>query len=309
MKMMDFDPTQMSGPTVQRKERTAVTVSRGNLAPMPAPPKDPELDSLLADLDAEMAPEGEGAEKESATKVEEPAEATAIYTRFKIDPMKATEAEKALVKSYAESEKRMRQMEAQTQALLKATATPGQPPATQPPSPIMGQVQVQPWKPKEVGEKFLDDIPGSLDQLRTHVLGTVQAQLDQIMGPVYSELVEARLDREFPGVMTKESIPIIKVLAQSAEGQTILDKYRAAAKTYQETYGTPIPKTETSEAKPKVGQPGATAKPTGKRIFYRDEIQKALSRLVPGSPEYVKTAQAIQKAYNDGRVKESRLAG
>lgn len=272
------------------------------------------LDELVSGLDEEMktdegAPPVEPAVAAPGQPAEHGDDISKLLAKYQGKPDE-------LAKALLHQQRMTAQKDKQLQLLVKgqpAGATPPAQPAVPgapaaPPAPIMPQIQVQPFDKKTFGEKFLDDPGSSAEQLLAHASQYTQT----LLGPVYGELIEARMFREYPDVVTRESWPIIKAMASSQEGQTIMHKLDHAVQAYREAWTPPdAPAAPANDAASVEAMKRAAAQPSpqgrsagnGKKTYYRDEIQ----RLIQRDPErYNQLRPAIQRAYEQGRVMDSR---
>jgi len=304
IKVGDMAPTPgREVPTTPRvMEPHRAQLSRAFNQPPPVEKKpDQEMDALLGDLEAEAA----DAEGSAATTESDIRKIMAKYGG------QSEELAKALLNQQRLTSQKDTQIHLLTQ---KPGATPAPPPTpVQMPAPVMPQVALKPWDSKKIGAKFLDDIPASLEELHEHTVGTLNTRVTPIEQAVTALQITFALDREFPGLITKDSMPIIDALASTAPGNSVMEKYSNAAKQYQTQFGFPLSRetpapvpTDTQAAA--MATPGATGRSTGKRMYYRDEIQRALRLLQPGSDEYRRVLLAADRAYKEGRVKDSRTA-
>jgi hypothetical protein len=280
---------------------------------------DDDLASLLDQAvvaDVPGASTDVGAEAGSAS-TEDAVEA--ILKRFKGSP---EEIARQIAKSYGESERTMRQLQNEKAALLAGKPLPPQnagmptPTVTAPvaqPAPVVPagqQVTVNPFDYKKAGSQFLDDIEGTLKSFDEHQKGHVVASINQVvqnlMVPVYDEVLQMRFAAQFPEVVNEDSWPIIKVLASQSEGATDREKLVNGVKKYQKQIVLPAHSGEVTgdmaDMRASVQQPSATAASAGtdKKIYKLSVIRKIMNRGDYGNdPKIVKQLEA---AFAEGRV-------
>ena len=253
------------------------------LAKMPDadPNAQSESDELLSLLMGGKAPEQEAEEGEEAEQGQpaKPAETeefdgAEVLARFGNDPNK-------LAKSYTQSEKRMRQLEAQNDLLKKGfTAAPAAP-AGQPTAPATGKSDINPFDAKKLGDTFLDDIPKSLESLHQSMTSSMTQQLNDRTDPLLHEVIKLKLEKSFPGLIDDASYEVIRNLGR----QERID---------EEAGGTPI--TENSGQTPK---PQATVKKKSGKMWKLSDLRKIMNR-----PDYewnTKVQAEVETIMNEKR--------
>jgi hypothetical protein len=258
-----------------------------------------ELEADLGQGDASAEPQR--AAPDADMDVEE------ILKRFKGSP---EEIAKQLAKSYSASEKRMRQLEAEKNLLVKQGVQPvGQPQPVQQAAPVMQQVRVQPtFDFKKAGDKFLDAPDQHLQNLAEHIQGTAQNQLLEMAGPIYEELIDARLFRKFPDVVTDENLDVIKAMAHTETGNSRWEKVLSAAHKYKTSMSAkPITQqnAEVQAMQQAAQTPSPQARTSGDKKMYKQSYLQELIQNKTRTGEYQrdpKYRRLIDTAYREGRV-------
>jgi hypothetical protein len=269
--------------------------------PSPSGP-DAEQEALAREAEAELAgtvtppaevpPEGEEPDDDVST----------ILKRFKGSP---EEIAKQVAKSYAASEKRMRQLEAEKALLTQAkpaTVTPPPPPSVQS-APVMPQIKINPFDHKTWGDKLLDDPSARAKEMEEHFTQKAQAMVTEMFTPLYMEALENRLYRKFPDVVTEENLDVIKAMAHTAEGASDWERLTNAVKKYTQGVmpqkGSPVDR-EVEAMKVAAQQPAAQAKASGAKQWKLSELRRIMARR-----DYTtdpKWRALVDKAFAEGRV-------
>ena len=270
--------------------------SVGNLQPEQAVPQvNKEVDTLVSDLEADLGGEEEPASGEQPTPTpatEEPAdELKKIVETYKTP--------EAMAKQVYNAELQRRRAQSERDMLVKSIQDkPAAVPVTT--TPASQRVDIRPWDKGKAND--------TLEGLGDHMEEFGQTLLMQVfdrMAPLYDISYRIILQDEYPGLVTKDTLPVIAALAKAQEGQTVMEKLRKAADQYKQTYG--MPKAATEE-KPAGDQRTATETPEPRirsrtpPTYTRAQIQY-LSSYKP--EEYQRLLPKIERAYKEGRVKEA----
>lgn len=324
--MIEDFPSQRTGIVQAKLSRVDVAKGPAKAAVSRAVPphlrqqataSDEDVNAILEGGTEEMnAPESPQAEPVGDEGVE------AILSRFKGSP---EEIARQLAKSYAASEKTMRQLQNEKALLLSSggkplppqnpgmqAAQPAGTPVAQPASmvPVTQQVNVNPFDYKKAGSNFLDDIEGTLKSFDEHQNGRMAQSINQVvqnlMVPMYDEMLQMKFSRQFPEVVNEESWPIIKVLASQSDGASDRDKLMAGVKKYQKQMVLPSASAGVSgdmaDMRASVQQPSATASgsSTDKKVYKISAIRKIMGRQDYGNDQDV--VRRIEAAIAEGRV-------
>lgn len=298
MRAMDYVPHATPPPDVQVMARK----STSNLQPVqpPLPQENKEMDDLIRDLEQESMGEQETEPKPDQAATEEKPAAPEATDKIKKLIEKYQGRPEALAKALSEMDDLRGRTQSQLDLLLKNMKTQPAPP--QPSSDLPQRVQVQPWDKEKVNREFMDKPADYLEQLQEHTLSAV----DRMIEPLYGVAYHFNLTQEFPGLVTKDSAPVIVALSKSMEGNSVMEKLRKAATMYKEQYG--YPKTSEGHTMVDVTNKEALATPEPrhsvqrKRTFTREQI-RYLSVNKP--EEYRRLLPAIQQAHREGRVREA----
>lgn len=315
-------PAQATGITQNKLTRldvpkqTARPAQSRNIPPhllRDAPASDADMAAMLDDaaLESDVPDHAEPAATDEGVD--------AILKRFKGSP---EEIARQIAKSYGESEKTMRQLQNEKALLLAGKTLPAQNPgmATAPTTgqpvaqpaqmaPASQQVTVNPFDYKKAGSQFLDDIEGTLKSFDDHQNGRVAASINQVvqnlMVPMYDELLQMRFSAQFPEVVSEDSWPIIKVLASQSEGATDREKLINGVKKYQKQIVLPAQTGsvtgEMADMRASVQQPSAQASAApDKRTYKLSQIRKIMQRPDYGSDSAI--VRRIEAAFAEGRV-------
>jgi len=267
-----------------------------NLQPAEAVPQaNKELQDLVADLDADL--------KEDEAPVSTETTVVTTLPEGEQDIQKLMEQYKtpeALAKQLHNAELARRKAQSEKDLLLKSMQSQQ---ATVPQSTTAPQrVEVRPWDKKKANDNFIDAPGDHLEEFGQHILN----QVNDSMAPLFDVAYEFKLSREFPGLISNDSIPVIAALAKVAPAGTVMDKLRHAANQYRETYGFPKatiePTTSTAEMKKAAETPQPQIKTRSQRTFTRAQIQHLAAYQ---QADYQRLLPAIERAYKEGRVKEA----
>jgi hypothetical protein len=280
------------------------------------PDTDPTPDTLLQDLAMEDVGEGEDVTGQVATEVTEEIEGIdpdAILKRFKGTP---EEIAKQIAKSYGASEKRMRQLEAEKQLLLKgqpantaggaASTTVANQPA---PAPVNQQIVVNPFDYKKAGDTWLDAPEKHLEEFEKHVTNKNAAAVMDVFRPIYIEQLNQKLFRKFGDVINDDNIEVIHAMARNSEGASDYERLTNAAQKYRDSLRPAQAQDhEVEDMKNAARTPspqGRTTKGSSTRTYRESEIRTAREKLMR-SGEYQKDprhAARFERLYAEGRIK------
>lgn len=321
MVMEDF-PAQPTGVVQSKLARVNVAKAPAKAAVSRAVP--PHLRGEAAASDEDLA------SMLDAASVEPSVQAAPVQTDEGEDPLETIlnrfqgtteEKMKQMAKSYGASEKALRQLQQEKALLLAGKPLPPQNPGmatAAPPSPVAQpaqmvpvtqQVTVNPFDYKKAGSQFLDDIEGTLKSFDEHQSSRVAQSINQVvqnlMVPVYDEVLQMRFASQFPDVVTEDNWPIIKVLASQSEGATDREKLINGVKKYQKQITLPAMSGgvsgEMAEMRASVQQPSAVASAgVDKKTYKMSQIRKIMQR-----PDYgndLEIVRRIETAFSEGRV-------
>lgn len=270
--------------------------------------------STEADVFAELAQEFSEAAATTETPetpVTPPAEdfdPDTILKRFKGSP---DEIAKQLAKSYANSEKRMRQLENEKQLLMQQVTHPApgqsQPvvPAAPVVPPVQQQVQITPqFDYKKWGEQLLEHPDERAKELVDYAAAVTQDKLlRDFIAPLYDAEVENRLFRKFPDVVTEENLDVLKAMAYKEPGTNRWEKLVNAVAKYKAampTTTTPSVPVDVQQMQQAAHQPTPQARTSEKKMWKASDLRKLMQR-----PDY-KTDPSkralVDRAYAEGRV-------
>ena len=259
----------------------------------------------FAELEADLLGTAQPETPAPATEPDD-LDVSTILQRFKGSP---DEIAKQLAKSYSESEKRMRKMEQERQLLLKQGMQPVQPQPVQPVVQPNQQMQVVPtFDYKKAGDKFLDAPDQHLKSLAEHIQGSAEQKLFEVAAPIYEELIDARLFRKYPDVVTEENLDVIKAMAHTAPGANRWEKIVSAVKSYQAsvpTMNTPKQNPEVQAMQQAAQTPSPQARTSGEKKMYKQSYIQSLMDQKIRTGEYQrdpKWRNLIDTAYREGRV-------
>ncbi len=293
-------PMPLTKPAPQQVARIQPAVQRF-ANPVQAAP-DPEEAALMKELEEELAAPAATSE---ATASSDDADIDAYIKRFKGTP---EELIKQLAKSGVHAEKRMRQVEAEKNLLLKgqpapvATVPPLVPPVAN--VPVMSQVTINPFDYKKAGDTLLDNPADRFKEFDEHLTSKAQKMVSEMFTPLYAEALDNRLFRKFPDVVTEENLDVIKAMAFTSEGASDWDKLTNAVKKYSQgtnPHGTPgMTDQDVEKMKLAAQQPTPQAKTGGAKMWKQSELRKIMQRRdYANDPKW---RVLVDKAYAENRV-------
>lgn len=308
MAMQDLNP-------VPHQTKATFTPVKGSIPPRPAnavvqhvrPAPEPTQagPDLFNEIESEFAAQQAAETTPEATGDGD--EIEGILKRFKGSP---DEIARQIAKSYSASEKRMRQLESEKQLLVKQGGQPTvQQPVAQAVAPVMQQVQVVPtFDFKKAGDKFLDAPDQHLKDLATHIQSSAEQKLFEVAAPIYEELIDARLFRKYPDVVTEENLDVIKAMAHTEAGANRWEKTVNAVTKYKTSMPTMTPRTPNAEVQAMqqaTQTPAPQARASGeKKMWKESDIQSTIQKKIR-SGEYQRDPRfrtLIDTAYREGRV-------
>lgn len=298
MKAQDYTAPQQLPPDVHVVTKRKST---GNLQPVETnTAATSDVDQLIKDLESEANTEATPAQEESTTISEtQPAQPESTDKIQKL--LEKYKTPEALAKALVDMDQERARYQSERDILARSSHST----QTQSPAQINagGRVEIRPWDKKKVNETFMDDPAEHMESFGQHLMGQVQ----DLLVPLYDTAAQSKLSMEFPGLVTQDTIPVIRALAREAEGETMMAKLRKAATQYKEQYG--YPKTSTAEdatataaMKEAVKQPEPSRQIRTPRSFTRAQIQY-LAAYKP--QDYQRLLPAIERAYKEGRVREA----
>lgn len=300
---VSFTPTKK--PTVPpRPDRPSVQ----HIQAMPvAPSNEPSIfDEMKADL-LEAAPEPAASPTPAQPTGEEDADIESILARFKGTP---EEKARAVAKSYKEAEKRMRHLENERKLFTTGQPVQAQP-GQQPVQPVVqnSQVAVTPsFDYKRAKEKILDEPDAILQDFEKHLVAKNGQVVSNLLGPLYEEVLNGKLMRKFPDVITEENLDVVKAMAHNEPGDNAWDKLVNAATKYKNvTTGTITPKQdpEVLAMQDAAQTPSPQARTSGEKKMWKESTIRAEMQKRMKSGEYQRDRtfrNLVEKAYAEGRV-------
>lgn len=282
-------PLAAPQPTIQRVSRTLEPVSVAEADGFD------ELEAELGGTDETAAP---------AVSADTDTDTSDILKRFKGTP---DEVAKQIAKSYAESEKRMRQLEAEKQMLLKGQA-PTAPAPVVPVTPQTNQLHVQPtFNYKRFKDDILDHGDTVAQEFEQHLTSSLDQKVAQVVAPLYEEAIDNRLFRKFGDVVTDDNLDLIKAMAQTAVGTNRWEKMVNAVNSYKTSMPgiTPHELPEVQAMQKAVQNPSPQGKLAGEKKMYKQSYLKDLIDAKVKTGEYQrdpKWRRLVESAYEQGRV-------
>ncbi len=271
----------------------------------------PTADTLLQELEMEDVDEGAdvtGEQEQIDTPTPDEFDPATILKRFKGTP---EEINKQLAKSYAASEKRMREKEQALNLLLKGQPTPQQTPAQtqaqQAPAPVQQQITVNPFDYKKAGDTWLDSPEKHLESFDQHIMGKTQAAVTDLFRPIYIEQLNQKLFRKFGDVINDDNIEVIHAMARTSEGASDYERLTNAAQKYRDSLRPMNTQdADVEEMKHAARTPAPQGRTTKSNRMYREsEIRTAREKLIR-TGEYQKDprhAARFERLYAEGRIK------
>lgn len=270
--------------------------------PMPEATPERTIFEEMAD-DFAGAPEVEQAPVQ--TQTQDDPEIDTYINRFQ-----GTEAERlrAMAKSYKSSELRMRQLENEKKIWLNGGSAPQQ---VQTAQPATQQVQVTPqFNYKRFEEEILDRGKGAAvaQDFEKHIIGTIKSEL---AGPLMSfgqELIDNKLFRKYPDVVSEDNLDMIRAMARQEQGADAWERSVKAVEKYKmamQPNQAPVNQNDIQAMQSAAQTPTPQARPAGGKKMYREsEIRAEMQRRIR-SGEYTRDntwRTLVDRAYREGRV-------
>lgn len=226
-----------------------------------------------------------------------------IMEKFGNDPHKLAsavmQAETARRKSQSEKDMIMASMQGQGPAPMQAQPVAQMTPGVMP-------NQVNPFDGKALGSKLLDDPETTVQEIGDSLMATVSQQNAGTFKTITDELLLNKYHRKFPGVVTDENWPIIKALASSQPGSTIMEQLDNAAQSYKAqlvpSYQ-PAGGPSVQEMREAVQAPVQKATQAGGKMKKKSEVDEYIHKLIATNAYTPDKQSKIRSWYASGSVK------
>jgi len=319
--MQDLSPTEthqtkLTVQPVSKPKQTKVSIPERpgkpvmqRVAQAPAESDDQAfLDELAAELSEPVA-SAPSAPSQPPAGGSDDADVDSILKRFKGSP---DEVAKQLAKSYRESEKRMRQLEAERQFFLNGGGTQPAIQAASPPvvQPVQNGMPQSAVIPQFNYKRFKDDILDRGDEVaqefEQHIARQVEQKIVEVAAPLYEEALDGKIFRHFSEIVTADNLDLIKAMAHSEPGNTRWEKVVNAIGKYKAAMPAGMrvnPEVQQMQVNAETPRPQAQSS-HGKKMWKESAIRAQMNKLIK-SGEYTRNPQwriSFDAAYREGRV-------